>query len=222
MKKLKEISAHIFDFVSVRMSGLEGIDGSSGEDRATKPVKSFSPMVMIEDIKYKVASFTTVGAVIGAAQGFYMGDLAALYGYTYGFGSGVFGVSYFGGNHLLKHFRGTDDIYNPIISGTSTGMLLGLRNGPKRALPFALMGGVFGFFYDRMGTAVFNVTRQIWLSHRTELVYEPAKVFTQMKRTPPPREGVPEKYRFNEWNWKGKETNAGTDVDSGTSDNDDR
>jgi hypothetical protein len=172
-------------------------------DRETKKTP-FSVTDMIEDIKYEVASFTTVGAVVGVSTGFYMGDLAALYGYTYGFGAGVFGVSYFGGNHLLKHFRGKNDVYNPVISGTTTGMLLGLRNGPKRAIPFALLGGAFGFLYDRMGTAMFNVTRKIWLAHRTELVNEPAKVFTHMKRTPPPREGVPEKFRFNEWNWDKK------------------
>ena len=110
------------------------------------------------------------------------------------------GVSFFGSKYLLNHFRQKDDIYNSVVAGSTTGMIMGMRHGPKRALPLVVLGGFSGYMYTRMGTAIYNVTRRMWLSHRVELEYEAPKSYSQSRRIPPPRENVPEKYRFEEWN----------------------
>ena len=86
----------------------------------------FTFMNFIHSIQYEVASFAAFGGALGLAKGFYMGDLAALYGYTYSFGCGIYGVSFFGGNYALKHFRKKDDIYNPVISGSASAIVLSI------------------------------------------------------------------------------------------------
>ena len=181
-------------------------DGDSNTTNESKPmeveVESFDFNEYIKSIKYPVVASVVTGGAAGGIRGFYLGDMGMLFGYSMGFTAGLFGVSFFSTDYFLKKYRKKDDIWNPTIAGGTSGMLLTISKGPKRAIPLGLVASIAGYAYYSIGNTLYDFSRSLWLQHRTELLNIAPKIFSQTRKIPPPREGVPEKYRFNEWNWK--------------------
>ena len=60
---------------------------------------------------------------LAVSVGYYVGDLMALYGYTYGLGLGFSSTFFYGGVYGLKKLRQSDDVYNYVASGTANASL---------------------------------------------------------------------------------------------------
>lgn len=187
---------------STKVDSFE-LNNSKIEESINKEVFNFQEY--IQAIKYPVAASVVAGGTVGGIRGFYLGDMGMLFGYSMGFTAGLFGVSFFSTEYLLKKYRKKEDAFNSAIAGGTSGMLLTISKGPKRAIPIGMVTSIAGYVYYTVGNSLFSFSRSLWLQHRTELLNVAPKVFSQTRKIPPPREGVPEKYRFNEWNWKNED-----------------
>jgi hypothetical protein len=132
-----------------------------------------------EFLQYRIPVFATVSGIAGASVGYHIGDMAALYGYSYFFSSGLFASGFFGGAYLLRSARQKDDYVNYMLSGgCNVGLITTLIYAPKRGLIRAAPLGVAGFVGGAMvgaaykvgGDAVYGLCRDTWRSHRERML----------------------------------------------------
>jgi len=119
-------------------------------------------------LERKVPLAVSMGGVIGLARGYYVGDLAAFYGYTTALGMGMGCTAFYGTAYLLRHARQKDDIQNFVLSGGITG--LWVAAGVTRSLPRGVVGAVVG---AAVGTGIkmggdwlYDSSREAWVAHR--------------------------------------------------------
>ena len=94
----------------------------------------------------KILFATGTGSVIGISNGFYMGDMMALYGYSYALGFGVSSTAYFSGTYALRYLRKEDDYINHGVSGFVNGGWMTAAFGGVRKGVFGAIGTLAFFF----------------------------------------------------------------------------
>jgi len=121
-----------------------------------------------EDLEDKVPTAVAVGAVAGVARGYYVGDVAALYGYSAAFGLGMASTAFYGTAYLLRYARQREDLSNYTLSGSITGFwaLAGLKRTLPAGLLGALVGAAVGTSVKVGGDWLYDTSREAWLSHR--------------------------------------------------------
>ena len=72
-------------------------------------------------MQYKVPVAISVGGLSGSAFGYYVGDMMALYGYSYAFGLGIGTTAFYSGTFILRSVRKKDDVFNYGASGFFNG-----------------------------------------------------------------------------------------------------
>ena len=154
--------------------------------------EQFSVNGLADHLKYKVPLITLGSGVSGAAAGYYIGGLTALYGYGFGIGGGVFGSAFYLGTYSLRCLRERDDGLNYAISGgVNAGWMTTGLYGIRRGVLAVVVGACLGAVYRLIGEQVYQVSRRAWIEHRRHGLYRSAhRVLTVRKPQFPPREGV--------------------------------
>ena len=118
-------------------------------------------------IKYKVLCSSVGGGLYGTSIGYLLGDMAVLYGYTYGIGIGFVTWGFYSTAYASSLIRQKDDIFNHTISGALCGGLFGSSMyGTKRA-PLALLGGAaLGAGMKVIGDIWYEKARVSWINAR--------------------------------------------------------
>lgn len=109
-----------------------------------------------------------LGGLTGVASGYYVGELAGLYGYSGAFGVGMASTAFYGTNFLLRYARQQDDVYNYAASGCLNGfwIVAGLSRSGPRGLAGAACGSLAGAGVKLGGDWLFATSRSAWLNHR--------------------------------------------------------
>lgn len=127
--------------------------------------------------QYKVFAPTMSAFVFGATRGYYLGDLAIPYAYTYGLGMTFGATLFYCGTYLLSNIRGEDDLVNHASSGLVTGGWLSmvLLKSHKSVLIGAGVGTVIGGMYKLTGDWFYDTTRNQWLKSQKYSLDNPKK-----------------------------------------------
>ena len=91
-------------------------------------------------VSTKVLLATATGSAIGVSSGYYIGDMMALYGYSYALGFGFGSTAYFSGTYVLKNLRKRDDYINHGLSGFFNGAWMVTAFGGVRKGVFGAIG----------------------------------------------------------------------------------
>ena len=147
---------------------------------------------LADHLRYKVPAATLCGGIYGAAAGYYIGGLTALYGYGFGIGGGVVSSAFYLGTYGLQHLRRRDDSLNYAISGgVNAGWMITGVYGFRRGVMAAFLGAGLGAAYKLIGEYVYQVSRKAWIEHRLHGLYRSApRLLTVRKPQFPPREDV--------------------------------
>ena len=117
---------------------------------SAKPVSEEEFPISLESyrdyLSAKILFATGTGSLIGVSSGFYMGDMMALYGYSYALGFGVSSTAYFSGTYALRYLRKEDDYINHGVSGFVNGGWMTAAFGGIRKGVFGAIGTLDFFF----------------------------------------------------------------------------
>jgi len=118
-------------------------------------------------LQVRVPSSIFCGGVAGASIGYYVGDMMALYFYTYALGAGFVSTAFYGTTYMLRVARQQDDVFNYAVSGgvNSAWMITGLA-GLRKGVLGGLFGVAAGAAYKVGGDLFFDMSRTAWLQHR--------------------------------------------------------
>ena len=116
----------------------------------------------------KVPVAVGVGGLLGVTRGYYVGELAAMYGYSGAFGLGMCSTAFYGTAYLLRHARQRDDMTNFALSGSINGLwvVAGVTRSLPRGLVGAAVGAAVGAGVKVGGDWIYETSREAWLSHR--------------------------------------------------------
>lgn len=123
-------------------------------------------------LQQKVPASFVFGGIVGAARGYYVGNLTGLYGYSTGLGFGMGSTAFYGTVYLLRYSRQKDDTYNYAISGSVNGfwIVTGLTRNFGKGLVGAAIGAVTGTAVKICGDWLYCTSREAWLSHRLHAI----------------------------------------------------
>lgn len=117
------------------------------------------------------------GGLYGVTTGYYMGEIAAMRGFTMAFSGAGLAAMYFTGVEVLRLKRGCDDEINHAISGSLTcGSILPLMSSNripmiKAASVGVVAGALFGIAYKYCSGVMYRWGREQWIRHRYHAEY---------------------------------------------------
>ncbi len=115
----------------------------------------------------KTIGSLTIGCMVGASVGHFVGDKLAVYLYSGGIMAGVAGTTFHGGAYLLETIRKENDFVNFSGSGAVHGLAIGSSMyGIKRGAVLSAVGGVLGASYFFGSDWLYKNARKAWINNR--------------------------------------------------------